>query len=85
MVRFISAMTECNIFQLGDMNDLLAYGKNIMNNIRTKMWTNQGLKVIVIIVLVICNLTILYLGFFWSPDDKVPPPGMRTIFVVTYQ
>lgn len=65
------------------MNDLLALGKNIMTNIRTKMWTNQGLKVIVIIVLVICNLTILYLGFFWSPDDKVPPPGMHTIFFVT--
>eukprot|EP01127_Copromyxa_protea_P001692 TRINITY_DN11627_c0_g1_i1.p1 TRINITY_DN11627_c0_g1~~TRINITY_DN11627_c0_g1_i1.p1 ORF type:complete len:243 (+),score=47.61 TRINITY_DN11627_c0_g1_i1:24-752(+) len=60
--------------QLGDMNDLLAIGKNIMNNIRTKLWTNQGLKIIVIVVLVICNLIILYLGFFWTPERPLPPP-----------
>eukprot|EP01126_Amoeba_proteus_P042545 TRINITY_DN4626_c0_g1_i6.p1 TRINITY_DN4626_c0_g1~~TRINITY_DN4626_c0_g1_i6.p1 ORF type:complete len:241 (-),score=62.10 TRINITY_DN4626_c0_g1_i6:149-871(-) len=54
--------------QLGSMNDALSVGKNLMKNIWAKMMTSQGLKIITIIVLILCNLTIAYHLFFWSPE-----------------
>jgi len=68
---------------LGGINFSLDKAKHLMNNIWTNMMTTQGIKIIIIIVLIIANLSIIYLRYIYDPNhgsnstnpQPAPPPN----------
>jgi len=59
---------------LEGMHDTLDQTSIIMTNLWTKMLTTQGIRLLIVVVLILANISILYMRFFWSPST-----GSKTI------
>jgi hypothetical protein len=59
---------ENSMLTLEGMHDSLDQAGVIMTKIWTKMLTTQGIRLLIVVVLILCNASILYMRFFWSPS-----------------
>jgi hypothetical protein len=68
-----------SMLTLEGMHDSLDQASQIMSKIWTKMLTTQGIRYLIIVILIAANVSIVYMGFFWSPSrDNTPAPTINT-------
>jgi hypothetical protein len=60
---------ENSMLTLEGMHDSLDQASLIMTKLWTKMLTTQGIRLLIVLVLILANASILYMRFFWSPSS----------------
>jgi len=66
---------ESSRYQLTGINISIDEARHLMSSIWTKMLTTQGIKIVIIIVLIIANLSVIYVRYFYHPGTPQPEPS----------
>jgi len=64
---------EKSMMTLEGMHDTLDQAGMIMTKIWAKMLTTQGIRLLIVVVLILSIASIIYMRFFWSPSRPAPP------------
>jgi len=66
-------VVDRSLLTLEGMHDSLDEAGLIMTKIWAKMLTTQGIRLLIVLILIVSNISIIYMRFFWSPSKPKPP------------